>query len=296
MEEHQIIRVVGATTKSGSPMWRCETTAGAKVNIFRSDDPGRDTFGLFAAAGYGADLAGLKVDQELWWRAHPIWATLRKTADGKWWEVAGVQMRPEGAAPDQGWEPNRDWHRRKAIMWAHAILGLENRVVIDTETTGVSRFDEVIQFAGISPLGICDRELIRPSDLKMLTAEATAVHGITPEMLADAQGFRAVYPLLRIYIEFNYVIGYNVQFDLGMIERGCIQHDLPALISAGVHDVMQIAAEFFGEWDYGYGRWKNFKLTEACAKAGIAVVDAHDALGDCKMTLALLRHIAEAGQ
>jgi hypothetical protein len=41
-------------------------------------------------------------------------------------------------------------------------------------------------------------------------------------------------------------------------------------------------------------RWQS--LGDACHQQGLAVDDAHDALADCRMTLALIEHIVPLGK
>jgi hypothetical protein len=75
------------TKNSGSPMWRCTTESGERVNVFKHTDPAKDTFHLFAEADYGMQLEEI-----------PLYATVdfdpsicvSLAKNGQWWEVIAV--------------------------------------------------------------------------------------------------------------------------------------------------------------------------------------------------------------
>lgn len=87
----------GETSNSRSPMWRCTTLDGERVNIFKHDDPEKNSFALFEAAGYGEFLLSLAVHDFQTWETTPIVVEMRKM--GKWWEIVSVSAR-NGALPE----------------------------------------------------------------------------------------------------------------------------------------------------------------------------------------------------
>lgn len=88
------------TRNSGSPMWRCVTSAGDRVNIFQHSDPDKNNFTLFEAAGWAQVLESMPVGGQRNWTQNPIEVVMRKP--GKFWEIIAVTPKPEGAAPDDG--------------------------------------------------------------------------------------------------------------------------------------------------------------------------------------------------
>ena len=56
---------------------------------------------------------------------------------------------------------------------------------------------------------------------------------------------------------------------------------------------MKAYAQFHGQFDLKRRTYSYQKLGEACRQQKIPVVQAHDALSDARMTLALLRKMAE---
>ena len=57
-------------------------------------------------------------------------------------------------------------------------------------------------------------------------------------------------------------------------------------------DIMEPYAHHWGEWSDYHGCYKWQRLTSACIQQGIEIEDAHSAIGDCRMTLALIRKLA----
>ncbi|MOA51921.1 hypothetical protein D3C78_1751320 [compost metagenome] len=56
---------------------------------------------------------------------------------------------------------------------------------------------------------------------------------------------------------------------------------------------MREYARFRGEWDDRRSDWRWQKLGNAARQQGVEVIGAHRALADCRMTLAVVRAMAE---
>lgn len=54
-----------------------------------------------------------------------------------------------------------------------------------------------------------------------------ALHGITPQMVADAPRFAEIWPLILEYIGDSVVVAHNAAFDLGVIRDACSVSGLP---------------------------------------------------------------------
>jgi DNA polymerase III subunit epsilon len=172
--------------------------------------------------------------------------------------------------------------RDEAIKWARTRLS-EDAVILDTETTGLYSA-EVIQISVIDMQGqILLDSLVKP--IKPIPADATAIHGITDAMVADAPAWPAVFPHLVDVLKDRTVITYNADFDYGVIADSCIYNklltdDLPD----GWRCAMLIYACYIGEWSDYHKGWKWQRLPGG----------DHSALGDCQATLRLIREMAEA--
>lgn len=174
-------------------------------------------------------------------------------------------------------------------------------VIFDTETTGLDNTAEICQIGLLAPDGtVLMDKLVKPST--HIPPSATNVHGITNEMVADAPAITDIENLLRTAMAGKLVVVYNAPFDRRML----IQSFRPAYhpyyhpgeVSNWPHhwfncleylDVMIPYVEFYGDWNDYHGNYRWQKLTNACQQQGIEIRDAHNAIGDCKMTLALLQ-------
>jgi DNA polymerase III epsilon subunit-like protein len=185
--------------------------------------------------------------------------------------------------------------RREAIRKARAYLE-QKPVYLDTETTGIGPQAEVIE------IGILDDDdqplfssLVRPRGA--IDPAAARVHGITPEMLAEAPGWADIWPAAQAVLEGRRVGVYNAEFDLRLMKqshsRSWLRWTLP---ERNFFDIMDLYARFYGAWDPRRNsyRWQSLEL--AGQQCGIALPNAHRAIDDCRLTRALLHYIASAGQ
>ena len=177
-----------------------------------------------------------------------------------------------------------------AILQAREVLK-GHYVVLDTETTGLENA-EVCQLAFIGDDTEWFETLVKPSIA--IRSDATAIHGITNEMVAEALGIDSWWPVINFTLLGRKVIGYNLQYDLK-----CIKHTL-ALKHIDIDysrqdtfDVMYAYAAFHGEINPSTGTFKWQKLGEALKQCGIEWGDLHNAGSDARATLALLWYISE---
>jgi DNA polymerase III epsilon subunit-like protein len=177
---------------------------------------------------------------------------------------------------------------------------IENRnfVVLDTETTGLNAGSEIVSIAIIDPDGhtLLDT-LVHP--VKSIPADATRIHGITNDMVKDAQGL----PVDTIHnlLDGRNVIVYNADYDMTMLYRSVRAAGLSDVdweMLANWHCAMQTFAEIYGDWNDYHQSYRWQKLATACRYYEIPVEGAHGALADCQMTLkvceAMLKHSREA--
>ena len=80
------------------------------------------------------------------------------------------------------------------------------KIVIDTETTGVTTSDEILQVSIIDEhANVLFNELIRP-DFKESWSFAQAVHGISPENVANCNNFAYFRDKIQNIIKFLFFI------------------------------------------------------------------------------------------
>jgi hypothetical protein len=87
------------TKNSGSPFWRCGTEEGFMVNVFKHDDPLKDSFHLFDHAGYAPEMLNMSYGDTINWTLNSIYIEIQQ--NGNFWNVVRVFDRPPGAMPDE---------------------------------------------------------------------------------------------------------------------------------------------------------------------------------------------------
>ena len=181
------------------------------------------------------------------------------------------------------------------------ILQRNNFVILDTETTGLDDRAEIVQLGVIDKDGaILIDQLIQPT--RPCPPDATAIHGITNEMVAGKPTIAEVFGDLFEAIVDKDLIIYNANYDLRIILQALgardISFSLSELRPSGVLTAcaMEAYAEHYGDWNEYRQSYRWQKLSVACAQQGIIIKDAHSAVGDCQMTLALIRSLEAKNQ
>jgi DNA polymerase-3 subunit epsilon len=172
--------------------------------------------------------------------------------------------------------------RERVVDWARDLLERTDWVILDTETTGTSENDEIVQVAILSHDGkILLDTLVRPT--QPIPLGATAIHGITNEDVEDAPLFPAVYAKIEKMIHGKTIVIYNAQFDVRLIQQSLAKHSLfPAELNLdSVECAMLMYSAWVGElWPYGGYKWQKLESGD------------HTALGDCRATLDLIKKMA----
>ena len=157
--------------------------------------------------------------------------------------------------------------------------------VFDTETTGLdpSAGDEIISIGAVRIFNsrmlrkeIFD-QLVNPQ--RKLSASSIDIHGIQPEALAGQPTIDTVLPRFHRFAEETVLVAHNAAFDMRFLEIkqavSGVTFDQPVLdtllLSAAVHPNHQ-----------------RHSLDEVAERLGILVIDRHTALGDARVTAAVL--------
>lgn len=183
-------------------------------------------------------------------------------------------------------------HRRQSIQWAQNLLA-HGFYVLDTETTGLGKADEIVQ------IGIVDRhgevlmnQLIKPTI--PIPGGASAVHGIYDADVTAAPSFKDVYIKLSMLLAGQFVVAYNMDFDWRMLQQTVGRYRLPD-VRIGKRDcAMKQYARFKGVRKDKGRNYVWHKLGNAVRQEGLQIFRAHDALDDARMTLALVHKMADA--
>ena len=154
-------------------------------------------------------------------------------------------------------------------------------ICIDTETTGLDpKKDEILQ-VGIAD-GDCNVIIdtyIRPEHRRRWP-KAQEMSGISWDTVKDAPEMWEVRDEIeRIIADASLVVGYNIGFDVSMLEVSGVNVD-----ESKTYDVMEDCARVWGKWSDKKGGYLWMKLAEAARKFGIDL-DAHDAVNDATATM-----------
>ncbi|MDF0556375.1 3'-5' exonuclease [Kamptonema sp. UHCC 0994] len=169
--------------------------------------------------------------------------------------------------------------RVKAVKWARKQLGLDDWVVLDTETTGFNEA-EIVEIAIVQPSGEpLLNTLIKPTI--PIPLEVTQIHNITDEMVAQAPTFPEIYPAIVEALTDKQVFIYNSTFDIKVLNYCCNLHGLPIINLRYSECIMEWVAQWIGNWSYYY---KNYKWQPLNGE--------HRALGDCLAVLKKIKKMA----
>ncbi len=182
-------------------------------------------------------------------------------------------------------------------------------VVWDTETTGLEDDAKIVS------IGIVDHDgnvlvdtLINPGE--PIPRDATHIHGVTDEMVANAPTFEDVYPQIYQALQGERWVIYNEGYDTERLRFECVRYWLPQIVPAQIamtdtyygcwrtHDrrevycVMQMFSEVYGDFSEYWGNFKWQRLTTAGEYYRIDVGNAHNALHDALTTLQVIKAMA----
>lgn len=196
--------------------------------------------------------------------------------------------------------PNRPCQRSRWLMRTGGF------VVWDTETTGLEDDSKIVSIGVYRHDGVKLLDsLINPG--APIPEDATAIHGITAAMVADAPTFEQLYPQIRLALINQRWVIYNRAYDVPRLRYECERYGLLFPTPAGeIHTVngrlplrvdavdcaMEMYAEFHGEWNDYHGNYRWQSLKNAAAQCGITTVGAHNAAADALTTLNIIRAMA----
>ncbi|MBN1225164.1 MAG: 3'-5' exonuclease [Candidatus Aminicenantes bacterium] len=177
----------------------------------------------------------------------------------------------------------REDDHEKAVAWARGLLEQTDWVILDTETTGTSPYDEIVQIAIVAWDGkVLLDTLVRPT--QPIPLSATAIHGISDTDVLKAPSFPEVYGRVQRILFGKRIVVYNAQFDLRLIRQTLSRHNLlPYGLDRDQAECAMLAySAWVGEqWPDGGYKWQKL------------VSGDHTAVGDCLATLALIKRMAE---
>lgn len=122
-------------------------------------------------------------------------------------------------------------------------------IALDTETTGLSpnRGDRIVEIGCVELIhmrkGATRQWFINPE--RPIPAEATRIHGITDEKVANEPIFRKIAEDFLAFIGSDQLVIYNAGFDLGFLNAELARIKRPLLDGSRVIDALMLARKRF---------------------------------------------------
>jgi len=173
-------------------------------------------------------------------------------------------------------------------------------ILFDTETTGASAHDRIIQIGGMIVHGRDNIEVFDElcSTEVPIGIEAMEVHNITPDVIENQPPYAELeftHKLLEYNLPENYLIAHNISFDLGMIEKEGFSNRYTLI------DTLRCSKHLLVDSPYHRLQYLRYALelykTEGAEanKLGITI-KAHDAIGDVLVMKLLLSELVKRTQ
>lgn len=167
--------------------------------------------------------------------------------------------------------------------------------VIDTETLGLDKYEEIIQFAALKltveedlSLTETDRINIYIKPQKPVPPKITCITGITNEFLADKNTEDVEFPVIdRFLSDVDVIAGHNVEFDIYKIKGMYFRQGSYFLKEMPVIDTLEMSRDFEPK--------RSHKLGDMCALYGLdAGLNFHNASDDITATKRLLEYFLKS--
>lgn len=127
--------------------------------------------------------------------------------------------------------------------------------------------------------------LIRPPEaVDRFDGFNVALHGITPEMVADAPRWNLVLPAILDYIGDDVVVAHNAGFDIGVIRYAC------AVDNITWPEMKFLCTLVLARRAFSLPSYRLPFVTEQC---GFTMDNHHDPLADARAVVGIVRHMTQ---
>lgn len=159
-------------------------------------------------------------------------------------------------------------------------------VVLDTETTGLADFDEVIELAVVAPDGETLYESLFEPRMKV-NPGASAKNGLTNARLKGEPRFIDEWGKILRAIGGRRIFGHNIAFDARLVKQTLRRYggnpDEAEAAFRGMVDTMALAKKYVQSPSYGLEKLANM--------LGVHEAEDHRAASDCRMTIRMMQNL-----
>lgn len=172
------------------------------------------------------------------------------------------------------------------ILSEYPLLDIENFVVIDTETTGMTADDEVIELAVVDMDGtvLYDSTFCPVTEVNCF---ATAVNHLTNDCLCDSPDFADEWSKIKALIDDRKILAHNGKFDKRVIKQTLEKRNIDSMVVDSLfcccYDSLSIAKKYLN--------LQSYSLENIAHSLGIKRAESHRAADDCMMTLEVLTRL-----
>ena len=167
------------------------------------------------------------------------------------------------------------------------VLNRQDVLILDTETTGLGKAAEVVEIAILDTAGVLRfNTVVMP--VGRISSDASDIHGLTRQQLREMQAepWAAHHDEVTGLLQSAAVVtGWNVDFDIRILEQTAEKHDLLPPRPNGIFDMLVFYRRVRKR------RWN--KLSDAMRDEGLTWSgQSHRAEADCRAVLAIMQKMA----
>ena len=176
--------------------------------------------------------------------------------------------------------------RNDTITLAKRIMA-SNPLYLDTETTGLDSWSEIIEIAIVETDGkVALYSLVKPAN--PIPSSATRIHGIDDILVGDAPRWYQIWPDVQRVLSGRQVGIYNADFDQRMLRQSNAKYQLPFKLSDATNFfcIMNLYKDYRGAYRFQ-------SLDSARLFFNIPLQNSHRAVEDTQLARAVLHRIAD---
>ncbi len=164
-------------------------------------------------------------------------------------------------------------------------------IFLDTETTGLNRFDEIIEISLVNHLGeVLFESLVHPTGT--IPPDSTRINKITNDMVANAPTWKNIWQQVEPILLGKIVVIYNAEFDVRMMMQSHQHWQIPWKKTFTPVCLMKLYAAYVGDWNSQKNDFRFVSLEKAGQQCGIDIPNTHRATDDTRLSHALLNYLA----